>query len=159
MGGLGRKRGWPEVGFPRRPRRRRGGARQRGASRRGRWPSTGLVAIAGGGEAVGVVGLGGEGAKLGARQRQELTGEEGIDGDRTPVKDWRRGGVVELRRGAVKLSRWSSGTMGAQGGSSAATRGSPAKKKNAAVVFRALGDWRAKERVEWEERELVLLLN
>jgi hypothetical protein len=39
------------------------------------------------------------------------------------------------------------------------TRGSPAKKKKAAVVFRALGDWRAKERVEWEERELVLLLN
>jgi hypothetical protein len=27
------------------------------------------------------------------------------------------------------------------------------------VVFEALGDWRAKERVEWEERELVLLLN
>jgi hypothetical protein len=28
------------------------------------------------------------------------------------VKDWRRGGVVELRCGTVKLSRWSSGTMG-----------------------------------------------
>jgi hypothetical protein len=28
------------------------------------------------------------------------------------VKDWRRGGVVELRRGVVKLSRWSSGTIG-----------------------------------------------
>jgi hypothetical protein len=27
------------------------------------------------------------------------------------------------------------------------------------VVFSALGDWRAKERMEWEERELVLLLN
>jgi hypothetical protein len=27
------------------------------------------------------------------------------------------------------------------------------------VVFRALGDWRAEERVKWEERELVLLLN
>jgi hypothetical protein len=118
----------------------------------------GLIATAGGGEAVGVVGLGGEGAKEGARRRQELTGEEGIDGERIPVKDWRRGGVVELRCGAVKLSRWSSGTMGARGGSSTATRGSPAKKK-AAVVFRALGDWRAKERVEWEERELVLLLN
>jgi hypothetical protein len=28
------------------------------------------------------------------------------------VKDWRRGGVVELQRGSVKLPRWSSGTMG-----------------------------------------------
>jgi hypothetical protein len=28
------------------------------------------------------------------------------------VKDWRRGGVIELWRGAVKLPRWSSGTMG-----------------------------------------------
>jgi hypothetical protein len=31
---------------------------------------------------------------------------------RAPVKDWRRGGVVELWCGMVKLSRWSSGTMG-----------------------------------------------
>jgi hypothetical protein len=75
------------------------------------------------------------------------------------VKDWHWGGVIELQHGAVKLSSWSSGTMGARGGSSAATRSSPAKKKKAAVVFRALGDWRAKERVEWEVRELVLLLN
>jgi hypothetical protein len=27
------------------------------------------------------------------------------------------------------------------------------------VVFGALGDWRAKELVEWEEKKLVLLLN
>jgi hypothetical protein len=112
MSGLGRKRGWPEVGFPRRPRRRRGGARRRGASRRGRWPSSGPIAAAGGGEAVGVVGLGGEGAEVGAQRRQELTGEEGNIGDRASVKDWRRGGVVELWHGAVKLPRWSSGTMG-----------------------------------------------
>jgi hypothetical protein len=65
----------------------------------------------------------------GAPRRQELTGEEGNDGDRAPVKDWRQGGVVELLREAVKLLRWSSGTIGFWGGSSAATRGSPAKKK------------------------------
>jgi hypothetical protein len=67
-GGLGRKRGWPEVGFPRRPRRRRGGARRRGASRRGRWPSSGLLATAGGDGAIGVVGLDGEGAEGGFRR-------------------------------------------------------------------------------------------
>jgi hypothetical protein len=91
VGGLGRKRGWPEVGFPRRPRRRRGGARRRGASRRGRQPSSGLIAAAGGGEAVGVVGLGGERAEVEARRRQELTGEEGIDGEVVPVEVRPRG--------------------------------------------------------------------
>jgi hypothetical protein len=59
-----------------------------------------------------MVGLDGGGAEVRARRRQELTGDEGNDGDRAPVTDWRRGGVLELRRGAVKLSRWSSGTMG-----------------------------------------------
>jgi hypothetical protein len=59
-----------------------------------------------------VVGLDGEGAEVEVRRRQELTGDEGNDGDRAPVTDWHRGGVVELRRGAVKLPRWSSGAMG-----------------------------------------------
>jgi hypothetical protein len=49
--------------------------------------------------------------------------------------------------------------MGFRGGSSAATRGSLAKKKEAAVVFEALGEWRAKEGLEWEEREVVKLLS
>jgi hypothetical protein len=96
-GGLGSKSGWPEVGFPRRPRR------WRGASQRGRQTSSGLLAAAGGEGATRVAGLDREGAEGGVRRRQELTGEEGNDGDRAPVKDWRRGGVVELRRGAVKL--------------------------------------------------------
>jgi hypothetical protein len=56
------------------------------------------------------------------------------------VKDWHRGGVVELQRGAVKIPKWLSGTMAFQGGSSAAIRGSPVKKKEAAVVFGALGE-------------------
>jgi hypothetical protein len=51
------------VGFPQRPRRRRGGARRRGVSRRGRRPSSGLVAAAGAEKATGVVGLDGEGAE------------------------------------------------------------------------------------------------
>jgi hypothetical protein len=59
-----------------------------------------------------VVGLSGDGAEVGARLRQELIGGKGNGGDRTPAKDWRRGGVVELRRSGVKLPRWSSGTMG-----------------------------------------------
>jgi hypothetical protein len=75
MGGLGRKRGWPEVGFPRRPRWQRGGARWRGASRQGRRPSTGLIATAGGGEAVGVVGRGEGRASM-------ATGAYGRGGDR-----------------------------------------------------------------------------
>jgi hypothetical protein len=50
------------------------------------------IAVAGGGEAIGVVGLDGEGAEVGVRLRQELTGEEENDGDRAPVKDWRRMG-------------------------------------------------------------------
>jgi hypothetical protein len=137
---------------------RRGGARRRGASRRGGRPSSGLLAAGGGGEAIGVVGLDGEGAEVGVRRRQELTGEEGNDGDRAPVKDWLRGGVVELRRGVAKLPRWSSGTMRVRGGSSAATRGSLAKKERQWCLA-AWGEWRAKERVEWKERELVTLLS
>jgi hypothetical protein len=76
MGGLGRKRGLPKVGFPRRPRRRRRGAHRRGASRRGGWPSLGLIAVAGGGEASGMVGLDGGGVEVRARRRQDLTEEE-----------------------------------------------------------------------------------
>jgi hypothetical protein len=67
--------------------------------------------------------------------------------------------VVELRRGAVKLLRWSSGTMGVRDGSSTVTRGSPAKKKERQWCLEAWGEWRAKERVEWKERELVKLLS
>jgi hypothetical protein len=59
-----------------------------------------------------VVGLDGEGAEVEVRRRQELTGDEGNDGDWAPVTDWHRGGVVELRCGVVKLPRWSSGAMG-----------------------------------------------
>jgi hypothetical protein len=59
-----------------------------------------------------VVGLSGDGAEVGARRQQELTGEKGNGGDRTPAKDWHWGGAVELRRSAVKLPRWSFGTMG-----------------------------------------------
>jgi hypothetical protein len=59
-----------------------------------------------------VVELDGGRAEVGARQRQELTGEKGNVGERAPVKDWRRGGVVELQRGAVKHPMWSFGTMG-----------------------------------------------
>jgi hypothetical protein len=106
-----------------------------------------------------VVRLDGEGAEVGVRRRQELTGEEENDGNRAPVKDLRRGGVVELRRGEAKLPRWSSRTMGVRGGSSAATRGSPAKKKERRWCLAAWGEWRAKERVEWKERELVTLLS
>jgi hypothetical protein len=79
------------VGFPRWLRRPRGGAHRRGASRRGRQPSSGPRATAGGGEAVGVVGLGGEGAEVGARRRQELICEEGIDGEVVPVEVRPRG--------------------------------------------------------------------
>jgi hypothetical protein len=106
-----------------------------------------------------VVGFGGGGAEVGARRRQELTGEKGNVGDRALVKDWRRGGVVELQRGAVKLPRWSSRTRGARSGGSAATNSSPTNRKEAVAVFWTLVNWRANERVEWEERELVLLLN
>jgi hypothetical protein len=58
----------------------------RGASRRGGWPSSSLIATAGGGEAFGVVGLDGEGAEVGVQRRQELTGEEGNDGKVVPVE-------------------------------------------------------------------------
>jgi hypothetical protein len=64
------------VGFPRQPRRRRGGAHRRGVSRRGRRPSSGPVAAAGGEKATGVVGLDGEGVEGLARREQKLTGEE-----------------------------------------------------------------------------------
>jgi hypothetical protein len=36
-----------------------------------------------------------------------------------------------------------------------ADRGSPEWNKEAAVVFWALGEWKAKEGVEWGEKELV----
>jgi hypothetical protein len=62
-----------------------------GASRRGGWPSSGLIAAAGRGEAVGVVGLGRERTEVEARWRQELTGEEEIDGEVVPVEVRPRG--------------------------------------------------------------------
>jgi hypothetical protein len=151
-GGLGRKRRWPEVGFPRRPRRRRGGARRRGTSRRGGRPSSGLIATAGGGEAIGVVGLDGKGAEVGVRRRQELTEEEGNDGDQAPAKDWRRGGVVELRCGAVKLPRWSSGTMGGSVWELRGDQGFAGEEEGAAVVFRGSGQLESK-RESGMERE------
>jgi hypothetical protein len=46
----------------------------------------GLIAVTGGGEAIGMVGLDGEGAEVGARRRQWLTGEEGNDGEVVPVE-------------------------------------------------------------------------
>jgi hypothetical protein len=64
------------VGFPRRPRRRHGGAHRQGASRRERRPSLGLIAAAGGEGATEVVGSMGGRAEGRARQEQKLTGEE-----------------------------------------------------------------------------------
>jgi hypothetical protein len=68
-----------------------GGARRRGGSRRGGWSSSGLTAAAGRGKAVGVVKLDGGGAEVRARRRQDLTGEEGIDGEVVPVEVRPRG--------------------------------------------------------------------
>jgi hypothetical protein len=56
------------VRFPRRSRRRWRGARRQGASRRGRWPRSSPIAVAGGGEAIGMVGLDGGGAEVRARR-------------------------------------------------------------------------------------------
>jgi hypothetical protein len=86
-----------------------------------------------------VVRLDGEGAEVGVRRRQELTGEEGNDGDRAPVKDWRQGGVVELRRGAAKLPRWLSGTMGGAGWELRSDQGLAGEEEGAVVVFSGLG--------------------
>jgi hypothetical protein len=125
---------------------RRGGARRRGASRRGGRPSSDLIAVAGGGEAFGVVGLDGEGAEGGVRRRQELTGNEGNDGDRAPVTDWRRSGVVELRHGAVKLPRWSSRTMGGSRWELHGDQGlAGEEEEGAAVVFRGSGQVESKK--------------
>jgi hypothetical protein len=63
-----------------------GGARRRRASWLGGRSSSGLIAVAGGGEAIGVVGLGGEGAEVWVQRRQELTGEKGNDGEVVPVE-------------------------------------------------------------------------
>jgi hypothetical protein len=96
----------------------------------------GLIAAVGGGEAIEVVGSDGEGAEVGVRRRHKLRGDEGNDGDRATVMDWCRGGVVELRRGVVKLSRWS---FGAMGGSRWELRGDQClagEEEGAAVVFR-----------------------
>jgi hypothetical protein len=92
MGGLGRKRGWPEVSFPRWPRQQRRGARRRGGR-----SSPGIIATAGRGEAVGVVELDGGGAEVMARRRQKLTGEEGIDGEVAPVEVRPRGVAWECQ--------------------------------------------------------------
>jgi hypothetical protein len=103
-------------------------------------------------EAIGAVELNREGAEGGVRRRQELTGDEENDGDRAPVTDWRRGGVVELRRGAVKLPRWSSGTMGGLRWELRGDQGLASEEEGAAVVFRGSGqverkrEWNGKRR-------------
>jgi hypothetical protein len=77
LGGRGGGRRWGSHGG-------RGGSEEEligAASWRGRRLSSGLLAAAGGEGATGVAGLDGEGAEGGVRRRQELTGEEGNDGD------------------------------------------------------------------------------
>jgi hypothetical protein len=104
--------GWPWEeegmaggGVPTAAEARRGGARRRGGSRRGGWLSSGLTAAARRGEAVGVVELGGGGAEVRARRRQELTGGKGIDGEVVPVEVRPRGVAWECQWGAGKLPR------------------------------------------------------
>jgi hypothetical protein len=89
------------VGFPRWLRRQRREAHWREGSGEEAGQCSGPEASTRGEEAIGAVELNGEGAEGGVRRRQELTGDKGNDGDRAPVMDWRRGGVVELRHGAV----------------------------------------------------------
>jgi hypothetical protein len=60
------------------------------------------------------------------------------------VKDWRRGGVVELRRGAVKLPRWSSRTMGGSRWELRGDQGLTGEEEGAAVVFRGSGQTESK---------------
>jgi hypothetical protein len=91
-----------------------------------------------------VVGLDGEGAEGGVRRQQELTRNEGNDGDRAPVTDWHRSGVVELRRGAVKLPRCSSGTMGGLRWELHGDQGLAGEEEGAAGVFRGLGEVESK---------------
>jgi hypothetical protein len=91
-----------------------------------------------------VVGFDREGAVVGVRRRQELNGEEGNDSDRAPVKDWHRGGVVELWRGAVKLPRWSSGTIGGSRWELRGDQGLTGEEEGAAVVFRGSGQMESK---------------
>jgi hypothetical protein len=74
-GGLGKGKGRPEVGFPRRTE----AAAERSSTARGfpaRRPSSGPVAVARGEKATGVVGLVREGAEGWVRWEQKLTGEE-----------------------------------------------------------------------------------
>jgi hypothetical protein len=75
-----------------------------------------------------VVGLGRERAEVEARRRQELTGEEGIDGEVVPVEVWPwgwLGSVNEVRRSCGE--NW--------GGLPMANRRAPELREGAAVAF------------------------
>jgi hypothetical protein len=88
------------VGFSRRPRWRRRGARRREDSGEEVGQCSGPEAATRGEEAIGVVELNREGAEGGVRRGQELTGEEGNDGDRSSPE----------RRGTTAgWFRWKSG--------------------------------------------------
>jgi hypothetical protein len=65
---LGRAREWPEVGFPRRPRRQRRGARQREGSGEEVGKCSGPEAATGGEEVIGTVESNGEGVEGGVRR-------------------------------------------------------------------------------------------
>jgi hypothetical protein len=60
------------------------------------------------------------------------------------VTDWCRGGIVELRREAVKLPKWSSGTMGGSRWELRGDQGLAGEEEGAVVVFRGPGQVESK---------------
>jgi hypothetical protein len=79
------------VGFPRRPRWRRRGAPWREGSGDKVGQCTDPEVATRGEEFIGAFELNGVGAEGGVRRRQELTGEEGNDGEVVPVEIRPRG--------------------------------------------------------------------
>jgi hypothetical protein len=119
----------------------------------------GWRATAGQGEANGVVELDRGGVEVGVRWRTGAYRRKENGGEVAPVEVRPRGMVRELQWSKGKLPKvlWWCGEDWR--GLPTANRRAPEMEEMAAVVLGVPGNQRAETGMEWEEREVVLLLN
>jgi hypothetical protein len=119
----------------------------------------GFRAAAGQGEANGVVELDRGGVEVGVRRRTGAYRRKENGGEVAPVEVRPRGMVRELQLSKGKLPKvlWWCGEDWS--GLPTANRRAPEMEEMATVVLGVPGNQRAETGMEWEEREVVLLLN
>jgi hypothetical protein len=119
----------------------------------------GWRAVAGQGEANGVVELERGGVEVGVRRWTGAYRQKENGGEVAPVEVRPWGMVRELQWSKGKLPKVLSWCGEDWRGLPTANRRAPEMEEMAAVVLGVPGNHRAETGMEWEEREVVLLLN